>query len=107
MHFSKPPLVRCKIALNLSVDRVKCSGGEIAFKIALAYRIFYRKYKIASPISQLSWLFERQGIKNTVKAQGGVRSRYGSVPTTLFSNSNKGTNPQKSPPTVGYSLKFI
>ena len=35
--------------------------GEIAFKIALAYRILYRKYKIASPTSQLSWLLKDRG----------------------------------------------
>ena len=70
-------------------------GGKIAFKIALAYRIFYRKYKIASPTSKLSWLFERQGEKITVKAvldRGTVQCLIEPYSAT---QSNKGTNPQK------------
>ena len=80
-------------------------GGKIAFKIALAYRIFYRKYKIASPTSQLSWLFERQGEKITVKAvldRGTVQCPIEPYSATQI----RGQTHKKSPPTVGCFLKF-
>ena len=79
--------------------------GEIAFKIALAYRIFYRKCKIASPTSQLlSWLFERQGEKITVKAvldRGTVQCPIEPYSATQI----RGQTHKKSPPTVGYFFK--